>query len=125
MEFYIANGALEIHGDLIRAVGCHATMQHKAVVAQLHKTGSHILGFRAAQIVAAAGDQDQVALGLAGILHQIGDQERPEVSIVLSLGGKLALHICRQDGHILAPDEQRFLSVGDDLNQLLTGLLGV
>ena len=125
MVFYIANGALQVHGDFIGAVGRHAAMKQKAVIPQFHKYGGHILSLRAAEIIAAAGDENQIALGLTGIIHQIRDEEGAEIHIILRLCGKLALHILRENGHVFAPDQQNFLVVGNQLHQRLAGRLGV
>lgn len=100
-------------------------MKQKAVIPQFHKYGGHILSLRASEIIAAAGDENQIALGLTGIIHQIRDEEGAEIHIILRLCGKLALHILRENGHVFAPDQQNFLVIGYQLNQCLAGRLGI
>ena len=104
----VAHRALQVHHDVFIVVGLHAPLQHKTVVAQIQESRSNAIGFVgvASGGVAAAGKNNQRALGLALVAHQIGHQEGTEVGIIIGIHGKTGLDILRGHGHIVAPDIQ-------------------
>ena len=103
----IANRTLQVHPDVFRSVGRHTALEHIAVESQLAKA----LGDRPAFTrivalgVAAACDDDQIALGFLLIIQQIGRQERYKVRVVVRVHGKFQRRGVFLNGcDILAPN---------------------